>query len=276
MIELRFKKERKLLILLGTLLVSACSSKGSSQPIHPSFSFTLETLTPLVQTAGEDTLLKVKQNPNRFLDLLALVLTGDRELIRLVDKKNPLPQDYEPKDLVSLERYNIRTSRPGLVLRQEAALALSEMSKAAKAEGIELVASSTYRSFEYQKIVNERVVRQIGQEAADRESAKPGHSQHQLGTAVDFGSISDAFTGTPMEVWLRRRAWEFGFSLSYPEGKETETGYRHESWHYRYIGKEAIQLEKEFFHNSQQKMLEFFHNNWESLLGGLKSFSLKK
>jgi len=58
-------------------------------------------------------------------------------------------------------------------------------------------------------------------------SASPGHSQHQLGTAVDDTSAS---------WWLRKHAPEYGFVLAYPHGRET--GYRWEPWHYRYIGTE--------------------------------------
>jgi D-alanyl-D-alanine carboxypeptidase len=184
-------------------------------------------------------------------------LTADPELVRLVDKENLLPAEYEPDDLVDLKELGLKTSRKGLRLRKEAAGALSEMSAAAKKEGIELLASSTYRSFSYQRGLYERNVKEMGREAADRESARPGSSQHQLGTALDFGSISDAFTGTPMELWLKKNAGNFGFSLSYPDGYETETGYRHESWHFRYIGKAAARMEEEFFGGIQQRLLSF-------------------
>lgn len=225
----------------------------------------MDQLIQLAQTTGKDTVIKLRENPYRFLELLDGILSSDRDLFLLVDKNHSLPREYEPKDLVSLDTYGIRTSRPSLLLRKAAAQSLAQMAEAARKDGIELLVSSAYRSFQYQSTVYRRVVQELGQELADRESAKPGFSQHQLGTAVDFGSISDAFTGSPMERWLRRRAWEFGFSLSYPEGKEAETGYRHESWHYRFLGREATQLEKEFFFGSQQRMLEFLHTHWEAL-----------
>jgi len=246
-------------------LLWSCTQRGNPAPLHPKFTLSMEQLTPLAQTTAKETRVKIQENPIRFLDLLDGILNSDRELFLLVDKKHPLPKEYEPRDLVSLDAYGIRTSRPSLLLRKSAAVALSHMAEEARKEGIELLVSSAYRSFQYQSTVYRRVVQELGQEAADRESAKPGFSQHQLGTAVDFGSISDSFTGTPMELWLRRRAWEFGFSLSYPEGKESETGYRYESWHYRFIGRDASRLEREFFFGSQQRMLEFLHTHWETL-----------
>ena len=57
--------------------------------------------------------------------------------------------------------------------------------------------------------------------------------------------LGDAFTGTKAELWLRDNAWKYGFSISYPIGFESTTGYSHESWHYRYIGKvNAKELEE--------------------------------
>jgi zinc D-Ala-D-Ala carboxypeptidase len=97
----------------------------------------------------------------------------------------------------------------------------------------------------------------MGREAAERVSARPGTSQHQLGTVVDFGSISDAFALTPEGRWLRDRASDFGFSLSYPKGYEEETGYVWESWHYRYIGRPAARLTERYFSGLQHRFLEF-------------------
>ena len=79
-------------------------------------------------------------------------------------------------------------------------------------------------------------------------SATPGHhSQHQLGTAVDFTNaeagyeVWQAFGSTTASTWLREHAPEHGFVLAYPNGKETQTGYRWEPRHYRYVGVENAQ-----------------------------------
>lgn len=131
------------------------------------------------------------------------------------------------------------------------------MAAAARADGVTLVVSSTYRSWDYQKKVYERNVRELGREAADRESAMPGASQHQLGTAVDFGSITDAFAETKAGLWLVENAYAYGWSLSFPDGYEAVTGFRWESWHYRYVGIEAASLQREWFGDVQQYMIEF-------------------
>ncbi len=94
---------------------------------------------------------------------------------------------------------------------------------------------------------------------ADSESAVPGYSQHQLGTAIDFGSITDAFDATPESRWLADHAWRYGFSLSYPKGYEWLTGYRYEGGRYRYIGRAAAEMQRAFFADIQQYLLLFLH-----------------
>jgi D-alanyl-D-alanine carboxypeptidase len=198
--------------------------------------------------------------PKEFLDLAARLLEVPRELLVLVDKEHALGADYVPSDLVPLGNYSELTANPGVVLRGIVLRDLLEMSRAASLEGVTLPLSSTYRSYATQGVVYSGVVQSQGREAADRVSAQPGKSQHQLGTTIDFGSITDAFASTPAGKWLARRAWEFGFSLSYPDGHETLTGYRYESWHYRYITKEAARMQRVFFRDLQQALLVFFHD----------------
>jgi D-alanyl-D-alanine carboxypeptidase len=205
-----------------------------------------------------------------FLSDLTAVLASesrgasdDLPLLVLVDKTHKLPAGYEPKRLVNLGRNSdFSISRAGLSLRPEADKALRIMAQAAQKDGLRLLASSTYRSFDYQKKVYEKWVRIDGQEEADRESARPGTSQHQLGTAVDFGSITDDYAETPEGAWMYRNAAEYGWSLSFPHGYEDVTGYRWECWHFRYIGKEACAFQKKYFNDIQQYMIEFI-DSWK-------------
>ena len=207
-----------------------------------------------------------------FLQELSSLLSGDSEnLLLLVDKAHFLPEGYAPPDLISLtaataQGRSYTISRDGLSLRAPAERALEEMARAARADGVTLLASSTYRSYEYQVGVYRRNVEQMGQAAADRESARPGASQHQLGTVVDFGSITDEFAQTKAGRWLDENAHRFGWSLSFPQGYEDVTGYRWECWHYRYLGREALAFQRKWFCNVQQYMLEFV-NAWREFLG---------
>jgi D-alanyl-D-alanine carboxypeptidase len=201
------------------------------------------------------------EGPSFILDLLT-VLDGDPYLRLLVDKEHPLPPDYAPGDLVELTEDSCRISRPGLLLRRAAAESLAEMAAAAAAEGVTLTASSAYRSYPYQEALYERNVRELGREAADRESARPGRSQHQTGLVVDFGPIDDSFAETPASRWLLTNGSRFGWSLSFPDGYEAVTGYRWESWHYRYLGRELCAFIDAYFDGIQQYALGFI-NQWE-------------
>ena len=131
------------------------------------------------------------------------------------------------------------------------------MDRAARGSGISLLVSSAYRSYAYQEGVWDRGVAAEGEAATARVIARPGHSQHQLGLAIDFGSIDDSFAGTPASAWLLANARRFGFSQSYPKGLEEVTGYKWESWHYRYVGKAAAAMEAEFFGGVQQYLVLF-------------------
>jgi D-alanyl-D-alanine carboxypeptidase len=196
-----------------------------------------------------------------FLTDLDAVLAADegQDLLLFVDKTHALP-GYVPPDLVTLKS-NVAylTSRSGLQLRSVAEVSLRQMGEAARKAGISLLASSTYRSFDYQVTVYARNVKALGQAVADRESARPGTSQHQLGTVVDFGSISAAFADTAAGRFLEQHAAEYGWSLSFPDGYEDVTGYLWECWHWRYIGVEAVRFQAKWFDNIQQFMLEFIN-----------------
>jgi D-alanyl-D-alanine carboxypeptidase len=203
----------------------------------------------------------VAESPAFILDLLAC-LKGDPFLRRLVDKSHALPEGYQPEDLVELAPGSYELGRQGLLLRRPAAEALEKMAAAARTDGVVLVASSTYRSYAYQVEVYNRNVRELGQAAADRESARPGYSQHQTGLAVDFGSIDDSFAQTRAGRWILEHGSRFGWSLSFPDGYEDITGYRWESWHYRYVGEDLAAFIDTWFGGIQQYALQFIHA-WE-------------
>lgn len=148
--------------------------------------------------------------------------------ILLANKQHPLPETYAPGESA------------------EARAAFDTMAQAAAKDGLQLVAFSTYREFARQKQLYEGYVAKDGQEAADRYSARPGYSEHQTGLAFDIGEAgqeqhwaSSSFGDTPGGKWVKENAHNYGFILRYPQGKEQITGYMHESWHFRYVGKEA-------------------------------------
>ncbi|AEF83871.1 carboxypeptidase [Treponema primitia ZAS-2] len=202
------------------------------------------------------------EGPDFILDLLAC-MEGDPFLRRLVDKTHPLPDHYEPADLEELRGGAYQINRRSLMLRREAARALETMAAAAQVDGAILLASSSYRSYDYQEELYARYVREDGQEAADRFSARPGYSQHQTGLVVDFGSIDDSFAETRSGRWILTNGSRYGWSLSFPQGYEAVTGYVWESWHYRYVGPELAFFIDTYFDGIQQYALQFIHE-WEN------------
>jgi LAS superfamily LD-carboxypeptidase LdcB len=170
----------------------------------------------------------------------------------LVDRSHSLPSDYVPKDLVPLREYGISTLGRE-VLRRGAAEHLGRLVKDAAADRAKLVVASAYRSHEDQQRSYRSLMGVLGADAG-RLSAKPGHSQHQLGTAVDFTNAAVGyklrvrFAQTSASRWLEHHAWEYGFVLAYPRGEEGRTGYRWEPWHYRYVG---VRYAKRIEHSGQ-------------------------
>jgi len=200
----------------------------------------------------------ILESPAFFMEFFT-IFNQDPYTYFLVDKNHPLPDGYEPDDLIPLTAGIFRLGRNDLLLRKIAADALQEMAAAAAKEGITFTIGSSYRSAAYQAQVYDREVKTYGRETADRESAQPGKSQHQLGLVVDFSPIDDAFAETPASGWLLNNASRFGWSLSFPDGYEDVTGYRWESWHYRYVGKDLAAFIDNYFDGIQQYALLFIH-----------------
>ncbi|MEK4487459.1 M15 family metallopeptidase [Psychrobacillus sp. FSL H8-0484] len=149
------------------------------------------------------------------------------EGVLIASKKYPLPSTYAPGE------------------NKEAREAFERMAAEAALSGYELVAFSSYRSFDYQIQLYERYVNNDGQEEADRYSARPGYSEHQTGLAFDIGEklfeehfARVSFGETEAGKWVAANAHKYGFVMRYPNGKEKITGYMYEPWHFRYIGED--------------------------------------
>ncbi len=145
--------------------------------------------------------------------------------ILIASKRYPLPSTFAPGEFA------------------EAREAFEALAAEAKLSDYELVAFSTYRSFDYQQQLYDRYVSNDGVDAADRYSARPGYSEHQTGLAFDIGELHfeqhfarESFGETPAGQWLAANAHKYGFIMRYPNGKEKITGYMFEPWHFRYVG----------------------------------------
>ncbi len=156
----------------------------------------------------------------------------------LVNKQHALHQRYVPPDL-----QNVLVTGISQDMCAEAAVALEALFEAARADGVPLSSVSGYRSFSKQSTIYQRKVDTIGTEEADRISARPGTSEHQLGLAMDVSrkgssQLNSAFGKTDEGMWLKENAHRFGFIVRYLEGYEDVTGYDYEPWHIRYVGVE--------------------------------------
>lgn len=191
----------------------------------------IETIAPTVEPTTTPTpqAITINELDHTSFDSIAVI----------INKKHPLPEDYEPSDLVIP---NVQATKEGLTLRSEAANALETMFSAAAEDGITLILGSGYRSYETQARLFNNYVNRDGEEAANRYSARPGESEHQTGLAVDISDYSmanwlkNSFKDTAESRWLIENAYKYGFVLRYIDGKEDITGYIYEPWHYRYLG----------------------------------------
>lgn len=130
-------------------------------------------------------------------------------------------------------------------LTRETEAAFQEMKEAAQKEGHALTIRSAYRTRERQEYLFNNYVKNDGLEDALTYSARPGHSEHQTGLAMDINTASTVESRNPeMKVildWLSANASKYGFILRYPEGKSDITGYIFEPWHFRYVGKDMAE-----------------------------------
>ncbi len=161
--------------------------------------------------------------------------------LRLVNGKYKLPDDFSP-DLVTIPNYN---RDAGMKFDRRAVDALMQMCDAAKADGVNLLIISAYRSYSTQaSLYNNKVNYYLNQgygreEAGDLAAtvvARPQTSEHNLGLAVDINSVEEDFDQTEAFTWLQNNCTKYGFIMRYAKNKESLTGVIYEPWHYRYVG----------------------------------------
>ena len=158
----------------------------------------------------------------------------------IVNKFYHLDENYAPDDIVN---FPIKYAYDNNRIRKICLDAFVDMWNAAMDDGIKFIVNSSYRDFNKQKQVYEDYKNWYGETKADQQAARPGYSEHQTGLAIDIFSTDNQLSGTFKDSegykWLKNNAYKYGFIERYPEGKEYLTGYEFESWHWRYVGKEA-------------------------------------
>lgn len=166
----------------------------------------------------------------------ALEKIDDEKMFKVIDgllivnREFYLPEDYDPGvDDETMQAYEL--------MREEMLR-----------EGLDIKIISGYRDYAYQVQVYDSSVEAYGKEEADAMTAVPGYSEHQTGLALDLftnddtKTINNSFDDTREAEWLAKNSYRFGFILRYPRGKENETGYIFESWHFRYVGAKRAKL----------------------------------
>lgn len=179
----------------------------------------------------------------RYPEEIKLTKRYGDDLLVLVNKEYRLPETFVPSDLVKASQAGIRRGE-NYYIRSILINDLRDLVNQSKADGVDLSIRSGYRSFADQLYTYNFWLRANDniEDEADKVSARAGHSQHQLGTAIDFSSaeiqdgLGGQFSGTNAAKWLEDNAWKYGFISSFPKGYESTTGFNYESWHYRYIG----------------------------------------
>jgi D-alanyl-D-alanine carboxypeptidase len=173
-------------------------------------------------------------------------LSDPTSLWVIANKQRPLnPKTYKPSDLRAPNvPLRLTAGYDEMQMRDAAASAIEGMFALAKRDGVELMVSSAFRSYDYQEGLYNGYVKNQGQATADTQSARPGYSEHQTGWAIDVEpssrncEVEECFADTPEGKWVAANAYKFGFVIRYHEGKQDTTGYIYEPWHLRFVGTE--------------------------------------
>ena len=192
----------------------------------------------------------VADTPDEDMPLIPFSVDLDDTKYILVNDTHPLSQCFEP-DLVE--------TRNGQLVHKAIKNPLERMIDDANAEGLDMIICSAYRDYETQaKLVEDSIAKHMKEgygytEAfwrAGKYLEMVGRSEHHTGLAVDlvgiaYQNLDEGHADTPEGIWLSEHAHEYGFILRYPKDKEEFTGILYESWHFRYVGKQAAAFMKE-------------------------------
>ncbi|MBA2632046.1 MAG: M15 family metallopeptidase, partial [Chloroflexi bacterium] len=166
-------------------------------------------------------------------------------VLAVLDRTYALAADDVPSDLVEAATAGLDGASGLKLVREVVAEDLGEMHAAWRSAGMMIVVESAYRSHAEQAATFAGWAARIGKAGALLRTARPGHSEHQLGTAIDVtspgwsGRFGDWAVDSAEGAWIAAHAWEYGFVMSYPADSQDETCYGYEPWHYRWIGREA-------------------------------------
>lgn len=251
------------------LLVAACSAAGVATPDV--------TPTPAPPIAAASTPRPMDHGPERVVGTTPLARPAqpaitvrfdaalladhcvDRDVpapsatdvaLTVLDRSYALPAAYAPADLVPASTAGLTGSSGTKLVRSIVVEDLAAMAVAWREAGLSVIVESAHRSYGNQAATFDSWVSRLGYAAALVRSARPGHSEHQLGTAIDVtspgwgGRFGDWAVESAEGAWMAENAWRYGFVMSYPAGSQPETCFSYEPWHYRWIGRDAAEAHR--------------------------------
>lgn len=166
----------------------------------------------------------------------------------IANKTYSLPSNYVPNNLVTINGY--------IKVVDYVRDAFNELKSDATSLGLNIYASSGYRSYSDQNYIYNGYVSRDGKDTADTYSARAGYSEHQTGLAIDLNTVDSSFDGTNESNWVKDNCYKYGFVIRYPKGKDSITGYMYEPWHIRYVGKD---LAKRLYNNGDWLTFEEYY-----------------
>lgn len=226
-------KKRLVVSSLFLVLLVACGQKMSEKPKTSSIassevvdSSSGRKEAPIELSSQEETAEQPTPSDRITYQGQYYTVEGKYGPVIIVNKKYPLAPDYAPRE------------------NPTAVAAFWRLVGDMQVKGYDVTNQySGFRSYETQSSLYASYVARDGQAAADRYSARPGHSEHQTGLAFDLmDSNGSLLYESQVATWLAQHAHDYGFVVRYPEGKEAITGYMAETWHIRYIGPEAVDI----------------------------------
>ena len=190
----------------------------------------------------------------------------DLDVTVLVNKKNMLDSSYVPLKMYVVDEnegnfHQFKDASLKPMLRSDIKEYVDKLINDAQGLGLPIIVDSGYRSYNYQQVVLDALIKEKGDEAF-KLVALPGASEHQTGLAIDFAYYENVIYNDDVKendkeaIWLKNNAWKYGFILRYPKGKENVTGYNFEPWHFRFVG---LKLAKYLFKNDLT--LEEYYKN---------------
>ena len=223
-------------------LIFTCAAEGLKL-VHARRQQDMRALLPLAPPAAASEPVEPVPSAPAAGEPSELPATEDW-MLTLVNPWNPLPEDFaiETAEVEGIYQLDARAVEP-----------LRRMLADCRADGLDPIICSAYRTSEYQtRLFDKQVSKQrrkgLGEEEAVAAAAEvvavPGTSEHQLGLAVDlcarsYQLLDEGQEGTAEFQWLRAHCAEYGFIVRYPDGTTDLTGIIYEPWHFRYVGEQA-------------------------------------